>query len=266
MDRARLQRRVCLGLLCAACLSLPQLAAAQGSEQAAAASLPAATLELGLGTTQRTIGFGVNEGRRALDSGFVPAFHIALDARFGERAFLGVNMSYQTSVFAAVAQAAPDPQLTAASSTIQSHRISLGLMPGLRLGASRDSALVGLFVGYGLRAFASVIELNVPRYTWHGPVARLEFELPLIVRRLVLRLAPEAQLIVGQTSDLRLLARTNQVGFAFGGEASIRVFLTTWLAAAVSYREARAGIGSGFRTSFEDIERYIVFDAFMRYY
>jgi hypothetical protein len=201
-----------------------------------------------------------------LDTGFTPAFQIALSARSGGRVFLGFDMAYQTSVFATVAQAAPDPRTPASSSTIQSHHISVGAVPGLRLGDTRDSASIALFLGYGLRAFASVVELNVPRYTWHGPVARFEFELPLAAGTLLLRLAPEAQWIVGQTSDLRVLARTRSTGFAFGGEASLRLFVTPWIAAAVSYRESRASIGSGWKTSFEDTERFVVIDAFVRYY
>jgi hypothetical protein len=231
------------------------------------AGLPmTATLDVGIGTTQRVINFAVVDGQRTLDTGFVPALHLALGARFGDRTFFGVGMTYQSSVWAAVAQSAPNPRGPSLTTTIQSHHLSVGVQPGLRLGEARDSSSLSLFLGYGLRALASVVELRVPRYTLHGPVARLDFELPLFSAKVVLRVAPEAQLIVSQTSDLRLAARTQSVGFALGAEASVRFYVADWIALALSYRESHASVSSAWSSPFEDVERFAVIDAFMRYY
>jgi hypothetical protein len=225
-----------------------------------------ATLDVGVGTTQRVINFAVADGQRKLDTGFVPALHLALAARFGDRTFFGFSMAYQSSVWAAVAQSAPNPRSPALSTTIQSHRLSVGILPGLRLGDAPDSSSLALFLGYGVRAFASIVELLVPRYTLHGPVARLDFELPLFAAKLVLRVAPEVQLIVSQTNDLRQAARTQSTGFALGAEASVRFYVADWIALALSYRESHASVSSAWTSPFEDVERFAVIDAFLRYH
>ena len=227
--------------------------------------LPTASIDVGFGATQRHIGFGTSEGNATLDTGLVPALQVALNARFGRGTFLGVSLVYQSSIFAVGDQRSPDPLGPSLSTTIQSHRVSAGLIPGLRLGSADDSATLGLFVGYGIRALSSVIELTTPRFSLHGPVFRLEFELPLLGATVVLRLAPELHVIVGQTPALRRLARTQSPGLAIGGEVGLRAYLGSAWAIGVSYRESHAGASSAWSTAFEDIERFAILSAIWRY-
>lgn len=220
-------------------------------------ALPHAELLLGAGITTRTIHFDAADARRSLDTGMVPALAIELNARVGEQWFCMLRLAYRSSVFAEASQLAPEAATSALTSTIQSHEFVGGFEPGVRFGGEH-SVWLGLFAGYGVRALSSVVELTLPRFSLHGPLARLELDIPWLDGRFALRLAPEVQWLVSQTLALRELARTERQGLAFGLEASLRVELLSWLGVQAVYRESRARVASGFPNAFQDIERFVL--------
>jgi hypothetical protein len=225
---------------------------------------PTATVLVGAGVTTRSVRFAAIEGQRRFDPGVIPALGLQVGAHFGKTPFFDVLMAYQSSVFGEARQDAPSASTPMLVTTVHSHRLALGVAPGIRLGDGADSPSLSLLLGYGLRAFGSVAELRVPRYTMHGPLARATLELPLLGGKLVQRVAPELQLIVSLTRELRTLARAASVGPAIGGEASARVHLTDELALQLSYRESHALLASSFQTSFADVERFVMLDVWLR--
>jgi hypothetical protein len=227
---------------------------------------PFASLLAGGGVTSRTIRVPAGDGPRALATGLVPALAVRVYGRLQDASrFLGLRLSYQTSLGVHAAQTVPDLSLIASETHIRSHRFEAGLVPGMFLGDSPNSAALSLFVGYGLRALASVAEIRVPRFTLHGPLARIEVELPLIAGRLSLRFAPELQVVVGMTQQLRAAAGLGSTALAFGGEASARLQLAGPFAARLCYREAHARSTGHEGHVFEDIERYLTLELSFRY-
>jgi hypothetical protein len=213
---------------------------------------------IGLGVTQRLIEFGGREGTRRLDTGWIPALSLGTGVQLSQGDWqLSAAVHYQTSLHATGVQYTPDPASPALTTPLRTHRVELGLQPGLRLGAS---ASVALFVGYGLRALASVAELRVPRYTLHGPVLRPELELSMFEGRLRLRIAPEAGLIVSMTRDLRRESGNGPPAYSLGGQASLSYRLAAWLTIALNYREAHAWAKRPTAERFSDVERFGLLD------
>jgi hypothetical protein len=241
-------------------------APAPAQPQPSAGMTPMASLLAGGGVTSRTIHVPATDGSRSLVTGLVPALAVRIYGRLQDASrFLGVRLSYQTSIGVSAAQTVPDLSLIASETHIRSHRFEGGLVPGLFLGHSDDSPALSLFVGYGLRALGSIAEIRIPRFTLHGPLARLEFELPLLAGRVSLRLAPELQLIAGMTQQLRASAGLGSTALAFGGEASVRVQVSGPFAARLCYREAHARAAALAGQVFEDIERYLTLELSYRY-
>lgn len=228
---------------------------------------PLAFLLAGGGVTSRTLRVPANDGPRNLATGLAPALSIRIAARIQNAArFLSLRLSYQTSLGVHASETIPDASILPSDTHIRSHRFEGGLAPGLFFSPARDSVALSLFVGYGLRALASVAELRIPRFTLHGPVARLELDVPLFAGRLSLRLAPEVQLLVGMTQQLRALAGLSTTAFAIGGEASVRLQLGGPVAARLCYREAHARSTGLEGRAFEDIERYVTLELSLRTY
>lgn len=228
---------------------------------------PIAFALAGGGATSRTLSVPANDGPRKLATGLAPALSVRIAARVQDEAhFLGLRLSYQTSVGLHATDTVPDASTLPSETHIRSHRFEGGLAPGLFLGRSPNSAALSLFAGYGLRALASVAELRIPRFTLHGPVARLELDVPLLAGRLSFRLAPEVQFIVGMTQQLRTLAGLGTTAFAIGGEASLRLQLTGPWAARLCYREAHARSAGIEGRAFEDVERYVTLELSLRTY
>jgi hypothetical protein len=248
--------------------SAPDADTAEASAESAVADDSLATsLGIGAGMTARDIVLPNERGVTRLRTGLVPALGLQLALRLhGQRFFGGVALAYQSSVGAEASQASVNPQAPTLVTTIQSHHFEAGVTPGIQLGSSRDSALLSLFAGYSVRALASVVELSVPRFSLHGPLARVEFELPLGTSSVVLRLAPEAQLLLAATPALRRVAGIGAHNWALGGEASIRIRITDWATAQLAYRGARAMAPSAFRGAFEDVEHFASLGALFRYF
>lgn len=222
---------------------------------------PLAFALAGGGATSRTLSIPANDGPRKLDTGLAPALSIRLAARVQNTAhFLGLSLNYQTSVGLHATDTVPDASTLPSETHIRSHRFEGGLAPGLFFSRSPNSAALSLFVGYGLRSLQSIAELRIPRFTLHGPVARLELDVPLLDGRLSVRLAPEVQFIVGMTEQLRALAGLGTTGFAFGGEASVQLQLIGPWASRLCYREAHARSTGLEGRAFEDIERYVTLE------
>jgi hypothetical protein len=218
------------------------------------------------GVTYRSIEMTGVEGLRRLDTGWVPA--VALEARAalgGERVWVEVGARYATSVHTFGSQQSPDPTSQFVSTPIRSHRFEGGVRPSVRFGADDASFGGGLFLGYGVRAFASAVELQMPRFTEHGPLARLELDIPVVGRLLRFRIAPEFQAILSISRAVRRFGQTEQFGIAFGGEASVRAQLIDWLALAIDYRESHAIVQSASAEPFGDIERFVLLTVGLRF-
>jgi hypothetical protein len=95
---------------------------------------------------------------------------------------------------------------------------------------------------------------------------RLELEVPLW-KRVSLRLAPEATLIVSVTDALRRAGTLDPWGFGIGGEGSLHARFSPRLSARLAYREARAYVSASATLSARlvDVERYVLLDALVRY-
>lgn len=217
------------------------------------------TLGVAGGTTYRLIEIPAQGGRRRLDTGFVPAVALELRGSFGgARVWLDVSARYQTSLHTFGTQHATDPTSQVLKTPIRSHRLELGVTPSLSFASSPAGVVGGVFVGYGLRALASVAELRVPRFTEHGPLLRLELDIPVIGNALRLRVAPEAAALLSISRAVRRIGATDALGFTFGGEASLRLQLVEWLQIGVDYRESRVWLHSSLSDPFRDVERYVL--------
>lgn len=229
-------------------------------------ALPAAYLTLGAGLTQRALAFEAADGRHELDTGLVPALGLSVHAGLERPSwFCHVDLGYRSSVFATAIQTPPMQGAPELRTTLQTHGVWGGVAPGLRF-AGLGEASLALFAGYGVRALGSVQPLLIPRFTLHGPLLRLSFELPLFDARVHVRLSPELQWIISQTYELRELARTERHGLSYGAEANVRVQLWTALSLQLTYREAHARITSAWQTPFEDLVRYLLIEAFVHYF
>jgi hypothetical protein len=216
------------------------------------------TLAAAGGTTQRVIDFESTSGPYHLNTGWVPALGMKLKvATELEPILLAFSVHYLTSVNAVGSQYAPDPDSEHVLTPIRSHRLEGGSTAAVRFG----DVLAGVFVGYGLRALGSVGDLQVPRFTLHGPLVRLELKIPLLPELLWLRVAPEAQLIAYITTALTREAAIDSYGYSLGGEASLGLQVVERFALRLEYREAHAFAHSAVRDAFKDVERYLLLEA-----
>lgn len=214
------------------------------------------------GTTYRLIEVPAIDGVRRLDTGWVPAVGLEVRTSFrGERLRLDVAAHYQTSLHTFGSQHTTDPTSQVLTLPIRSHRFEAGFAPGLQFGAGDGALAAGVFVGYGVRALGSVAELQVPRFTEHGPLVRLEVDIPIAGETVRLRIAPEASAILSVTEEVQRLAATDALGFTFGGEATLNGRLATWLHLALSYRESHVMLHAARTSSFKDVERYVLLGA-----
>src|SRR5262245_1718326 len=136
---------------------------------------PELTLAAGGGTTQRVVEFARMEGPERLDTGWVTALGVELRALFpSDTVVFGFEAEYATSLNAEGAQHPPSPESPAQLTALRSHRFAIGARAGVALGDHGHGVQVSGLLGYGLRALASVGQLEVPRFTMHGPLLRLE--------------------------------------------------------------------------------------------
>ena len=236
----------------------PETECPEGADCVAKSGLRA-TLALVSGVTSRRITAPTISGLATIDTGFLPAVGLQLQLRsYGAAMFYDVGVTYQSSLGAEATQAPADPTKPALVTSIHTHRLDAGVTAGWFLGDSPESSTLGMSVGYGVRALASVVELRVPRFSLHGPVARAELDLQLGTPHLRLRLAPEVQWVLSASQDLRNRSGLSLPGpfWAFGGEISLHVLFTSRIGAQLSYRQAQTSIASVYGSAFEDVERF----------
>lgn len=225
------------------------------SESCPSPAVLTASLAVYTGFTMRSIDLPTISGPALLDTGAVPSLALQLGARLTSDPFVGVTLTYHHSLGAEATQVPSDPVQPALTTSIQSHHFEGGVIGGLYLGRGPGSATLAMFLGYGVRAFGSEVELRVPRYSLHGPLARIELELPLGTPWLVLRVAPEVQLIAFISDDLASQGVSSPI-WSFGGEAGLQLRVSKAIALQLSYREAHAVVDSVYGGSFSDIERF----------
>lgn len=232
------------------------------SARPCAAEEPRVSLTVSGGTTYRLVEVPAEDGTRRLDTGWVPA--VGLEVRTSlrdERLSLDIAARYQTSLHTFGVQHTTDPNSQVLSLPIRSHRFEMGVTPGWRFGDDARALGAGIFVGYGVRALGSVAELQVPRFTEHGPLLRLELDIPVVGEIVRLRIAPEASALVSITKEVRRLGATSAFGVALGGEARVTVKLADWLHVALDYRESHLLLSSSRAGKVEDVERYVLLGA-----
>ena len=136
---------------------------------------------------------------------------------------------------------------------LRSNSLTLGFVPGYRF----ESVALRVFVGWGFRSMHTVVDLETPSYSLHGPTLRPELTLPLNGGFIVLRLAPELQVIAGASRALAKLSDSSLPGVAFGGEASLQLRLIEDLYAALAYRESYAMLSTTWGSYVRDSERFV---------
>ena len=202
------------------------------------------------------------EGVRSLSSGLTPAMQLSLCGRWrADTRHLDLLRSYQSSVHARARDRAGDPMLMASEASIRSHRFEAGLKPGLALSRASLPAELGLFLGYAVRAFGSVETLRIPRFSLHGPLLRAELRLPL-ASWLRLSLAPEAQLVISMSHDLRELAGLPRSTWGLGAQAALEASLSSAWTLGLSYRESHVRATGSEGRLWQDVERYALVGLF----
>jgi hypothetical protein len=233
-----------------------------GLQPAGAQTTVSSQLRLAVGMTQRHVDAPSDSGRRQLDLGPTPAVLLGVDAAaHSGKLDLGVDISYRSSVAGRTRDADAGPNADTSQTAVRSHQLQVGARAVMRLGADESSSTLALFAGYSVRAFASVAELRMPRFSLHGPVARIELELPLPAAGLRLRLAPEAQWLPSISDALRALAGISGSAIAIGGEAQLRLPLSSGFNLLLDYRESHAWAAARAAHSFSDAERYLLLGA-----
>lgn len=222
-------------------------------------------LSAGAGLGQRDVWLPTQLGVRKLDTGMFPALDVLLaaDGGLGARGLLGARFHYQTSVGSEAVETPAGG--VEKRSTLRANRVEAGLTPGLRFGDSERSVSLRFFAGWSFRGLRSVVDMSIPNYTLHGPVLRPELRIPLAHGVLELRLAPEAQLIAGVTSEFRKAGATAGTGVAYAAELSVSARLSRVLLASLSYREAHALLSTPWSDKVSDVERFITAGAVLCY-
>jgi hypothetical protein len=204
----------------------------------------------------RNVTLPTRSGNRLLDSAVFPALAVSLDGGgpIGVHGLFGLRFHYQTSVGL---KASEEPAAGSGKQTsLRSHRVELGITPGLRFAASADSVVLRVFVGWAFRGLRAVSDSALPQYMLHGPILRPELRVPFSEGAAEVRLGPELQLVSGMSSDLQQLANTAAVGFAWGAEIELSIRLTQALRFYLDYRESRVHVGSAWSQALEDTERF----------
>ena len=226
-----------------------------------------ARIGCGLGVGERSLRVPSQLGEHRLDTGLFPAVELSLRAQapLNERATLGLDVHYRTSVGLVVAEA-PLSAATQEHTTLRSHHIDFGLHPAYRFAASEDAVSLGLFAGWGMRGLRPVVEFrSIPANTLQGAVFRLELRIPIASGLFALRLAPELFVIAHTSGALRNESASAPGGIAGGGEATLDVRLSAVVYLVATYRESHARLASSWASQLTDVERFATLSAVLRY-
>ena len=215
-------------------------------------------LRLAVGMTQRHVAVTAADGPRSLQLGPTPAISLRIDSEAPLGVWrLGVGLDYRSSVLGRVHDVAAGPNADATQAAVRSHAFEAGMRARVALGSEPSASSLAVFVGYGVRAFASVAALQMPRFSLHGAVLRVELELALQTTGARLHLAPEFQWLPSISAGMRDVAGIRGGAFAVGGVAVLTLPISARWGLQLAYRESRAWSPQATR-SFRDVERYVL--------
>lgn len=222
-------------------------------------------LAAGSGVGQRYVRVPTRLGAHDIEAGFFPVLDVLLAGEFeaSRRTIFGAQAHYQTSVGLSARATPPAgaPQETA----LRSHHVDFGVIGGMRFGESSASVSARLYAGWAFRGLRSVIDIDVPPFTLHGPWVRPELRVPFGSSGIVLRLSPELFVVSYVTSELRHFGATSGVGLAFGGEAAVEVSLNRRFDLTLEYRESRATLSTAWSEKMKDNERFATVRLALKY-
>lgn len=226
-----------------------------------------ATVTAGAGIGSRNVSLPSRRSERELSTGVFPALQLSLHGELAlrRRVLMGAAVSYQTSVALQAAASEPLVGNSVEGAQLRVHSVSFGVMPGYRFGATRESSALRIFLGWGFRSMHTVVELETPSYSLHGPSLRPELSWVLKPGFVTLRVAPELQLIVGASRQLVDITSAKLPGFAFGGEASLQIRVIQELDVALAYRESFALLDTEWGSNIQDSERFVTFQLSLRH-
>jgi hypothetical protein len=234
----------------------------EASAEPAAASDPADAWKgfasAGLGMGARSVRVPSREGGEEVDTGFTfPAVEIGVGAQggLGGQWLLSAQVQYRIMFGISVSQALPTGGSVQTSLT--SHSVVGGVAPGYRFGEPGSGDL-RVLLGWTFRGLYAG-NPSVPGGSIQGPTLRPELKLPLANGLFTLRLAPELILVVLSNQTLELvIPGVHQIGFGFGGEASLDVHLGEAVQIGLEYRESHVTIASDWGNNYSDMERYAI--------
>jgi hypothetical protein len=242
--------------------------APDAAESVAAEPLPAAAddsaaseglsvrASAGGGMGARTVRVPTRAGGSQLDIGFsFPAIEVGLDVQhmLGSHWLLAGELHYRGMFGLTVTN--PLAFGGTVQTSVSSHSVVGGVAPGYRFG-ERGSADLRVLIGWTFRGLYTG-DASVPSGTIQGPVLRPELRIPIADGLFTLRLAPELIVVILSSATLAVnVAALQQVGIAFGGEASFDVRLTDAVQLGLEYRESYGLVASDWGNDFIDLERY----------
>lgn len=235
--------------------------AARAAAQVADEPIPRgmyAHVAVGGGIGARSVAIPSRRSDRRLSTGLFPTVQVGMQGELVvRRMLLGAAVTYQTAVGLQAAAIAPRAGNSVEGAQLRSNSLTLGVSPGYRFGRSLDSVALRVFVGWAFRSLHTVVDLETPSYSLHGFDLRPELTVPLDHGFIVLRLAPELQVISGASRALVELSNAALPGVAFGGEAALQVRLIHGLFAALAYRESYAMLSTSWGSYVRDSERFV---------
>jgi hypothetical protein len=205
------------------------------------------------------------DGVRRLSTRLFPALdlRVAAESSLAPSFALGLRFEYQTSLGLHAYQTLPG-RAEQRETSLRSHHLVFGIMPRYRFADSEQGVSLGLLLGWGFRGFDPVSATEWPPYTLDGPVIRPELRIA-IGDVVALRLAPEAFVVTGVTSELRRLAAAGGVGFGVGGEVALDLAIARRVGLSMAYRESDVTLATGWGPKLRDRERFATATATMKY-
>jgi hypothetical protein len=223
-----------------------------------------AELAAGGGVGMREIDTPSNSGPRTLSAGIFPTVDLAMRVATPPRGhfYFSVSGRYQTSVFL-VGHETPSGGVPR-ETTMRAQVGQWGLTPGYRFTNGPQSSMLGVFLGWNVRALGLVDALSIPTYTLHGPCLRPEAHFAL-GDSLKLRVGVELVVLMSISEDMRNLAAVSSSGLGLGAEATLTFRLFEGFAVAVNFRESHVSVPTEWGVSFNDVERFLSLQGVLQY-
>ncbi len=224
-----------------------------------------AGLDLGLGIGTRDVRLPSSAGDRTFNGGPFPSFAIAVHAEsaLSDHVLFGARVRYDSSLGLVAHEKPANGAMK--DTSVRASRVELGVTPGLRFTKSKDSVVLGAFVGWGIRGLRPVIDLSIPGYMLHGPMLRAELRIPIASGKVVLRLAPELHGLVYVSGALQTVGDAGSGGLAVGAEASLRIAASELMGIEFAYRESHASVATAWGVPLTDVERFASLAAVVQY-